>query len=116
MVGHQLSDVLITSQMGFQSVGMIATQQGSQLAAQMNSLKAAGGGVFRTLLTGFTSLVKPLSLITIGAVATGAAIAKFFFSAGEETKSFSDALPTALRSAIRRQRGPSRPAPSCSTC
>ena len=95
MVGHQLSDVLITSQMGFQSVGMIALQQGSQLAAQMNSLKAAGGGVFRTLLSGFTSLINPLSLITIGAVAAGAAIAKFLFNAGEETKSFSDALSDA---------------------
>lgn len=105
MVGHQLSDVLITSQMGFQSVGMIALQQGSQLAAQMNSLKASGGGVFRTLLAGFTSLVNPLSLITITAVAAGAAIAKFLFNAGEETKSFSDALSdansqiSALRSA-----------------
>ncbi len=95
MVGHQLSDVLITSQMGFQSVGMIALQQGSQLASQMNALKAAGGGVFRTLLSGFTSLVNPLSLITIGVVAAGAAIAKWFFAAGEETKSFSDALSDA---------------------
>ncbi|WP_175497562.1 phage tail tape measure C-terminal domain-containing protein [Roseivivax halotolerans] len=92
MVGHQLSDVLITSQMGFQSVGMIALQQGSQLAAQMNSLKASGGSVFSTLLAGFTSLVNPLSLITIGAVAAGAAIAKWFFAAGEEAKSFGEAL------------------------
>lgn len=92
MVGHQLSDVLITSQMGFQSVGMIALQQGSQLAAQMNGLKAAGGGVMRTLLSGFTSLLNPISLVTIAAVAAGAAIAKWFFYAGEETKAFKDAL------------------------
>jgi DNA repair exonuclease SbcCD ATPase subunit len=95
MVGHQLSDVLIVSQMGFQSVGMIALQQGSQLAAQMNTLKASGGGVFRTLLSGLTSLVNPLSLLTIGAVAVGATIAKWFFAAGEETQSFSDALSDA---------------------
>ncbi len=95
MVGHQLSDVLITSQMGFQSVGMIALQQGSQLASQMNALKASGGGAFRTLLAGFTSLVNPLSLITIGAVAAGAAVAKWFFAAGEETRSFSDSLSDA---------------------
>jgi hypothetical protein len=95
MVGHQLSDVLIVSQMGFQSVGMIALQQGSQLAAQMNTLKASGGGVFRTLLSGFSSLVNPLSLITIGAVAAGAAITKWFLSAGEETRSFSDSLSDA---------------------
>ena len=95
MVGHQLSDVLITSQMGFQSVGMIALQQGSQLASQMNALKASGGGVFRTLLSGFTSLINPLSLITIGVVAAGAAVAKWFFSASEDTKSFSDALSAA---------------------
>jgi len=95
MVGHQLSDVLITSQMGFQSVGMIALQQGSQLASQMNALKASGGGVFRTLLSGFTSLINPLSLITIAVVAAGAAVAKWFFSASEETKSFSDSLSDA---------------------
>lgn len=95
MVGHQLSDVLITSQMGFQSVGMIALQQGSQLASQMNTLKATGGSVFPTLLAGFTSLLNPISLITIGAVAAGAMIAKWFFAAGEETKSFSDALSDA---------------------
>ncbi|MGK7652398.1 phage tail tape measure C-terminal domain-containing protein [Roseovarius sp. B08] len=95
MVGHQLSDVLITSQMGFQSVAMISLQQGSQLAAQMQALKASGGSAFRTLLAGFTSLVNPLSLITIGAVAAGAAVAKWFFAAGEETRSFSDSLSDA---------------------
>ncbi len=92
MVGHQLSDVLITSQMGFQSVGMIALQQGSQLAAQMNALKASGGNVFRTLLAGMTSLINPLSLITIGSVAAGAAIAKWFFAAGQEAETLKDRL------------------------
>lgn len=92
MVGHQLSDVLITAQMGFQSVGMIALQQGSQLASQFNSIRASGGSLFATLLSGFTSLINPLTLITLGAVAAGAAIAKWFFSAGEETKTFNDAL------------------------
>ncbi len=95
LVGHQLSDVLITSQMGFQSVGMIALQQGSQLAAQMNGLKASGGSVFKTLLSGVSSLVNPLSLTTIGVVAVGSAVAKWFFAAGEDTKSFSDALSDA---------------------
>lgn len=92
MVGHQLSDVLITAQMGFQSVGMIALQQGSQLASQFNSIRAAGGSLFGTLLSGFTSLVNPLTLITLAVVAVGAAVAKWFFSAGEETKSFADSL------------------------
>lgn len=95
MVGHQLSDVLITAQMGFQSVGMIALQQGSQLASQMNTLKASGGSVFRTLLAGFTSLLSPLTLITIAGTAAFAAIMKWAFSAGEETKDFSDALSDA---------------------
>jgi hypothetical protein len=104
MVGHQLSDVLITSQMGFQSVGMIALQQGSQLAAQMNMLKASGGGVFKTLLSGVSSLINPLSLITIGAVAAGAMIAKWFFAAGEETKKFKDALGDANTAISNLQR------------
>lgn len=94
-VSYQLQDVLIMAQGGFASVGQIALTQGSQIAGQLNMLRATGGGVFRTLLAGLTSLVNPLSLITIGAVAAGAMIAKWFFAAGEETKSFSDALSDA---------------------
>ncbi|SDW76983.1 phage tail tape measure protein, lambda family [Ruegeria halocynthiae] len=95
MVGHQVSDVLVQAQMGFASVGQISLMQGSQLASQFAALKASGGSVFRTLLSGFTSLLSPLTLLTVGAVAVGTAIAKWFFAAGEETKSFSDALSDA---------------------
>lgn len=95
MVGHQLSDVLVQAQMGFASVGQIALMQGSQLASQMNSIKAAGGSVFRTLVSGFASLLNPVTAITLAVVAVGTAVAKWFFSAGEDTKSFSDALSNA---------------------
>lgn len=90
-VGYQLQDVLITSQMGFQSVGMIALQQGSQLSSTLALMKGQGS-IFKGLAAGFASLVSPLSLITIGAVAAGAAILKWFFAAGEETQSFADSL------------------------
>lgn len=95
MAGHQFQDILIQAQMGFASVGQIALMQGSQLASQFASLKATGGSVFRTLLSGFTSLLSPLTLITVGLVAVGTAAAKWLFSAGEDTKSFSNALSDA---------------------
>lgn len=97
MAGHQFSDILVTSQMGFQSVGMIALQQGSQLAAQMQSIKATGGSVFKTLLSGVTSLINPLSLATIALVAVAAAAAKWAFSAGDakaNTESLSKSFDT----------------------
>ncbi|SDY65235.1 hypothetical protein SAMN05444340_11382 [Citreimonas salinaria] len=92
MVGHQLSDVLITAQMGFQSVGTIMLQQGSQIASQLQGLRATGGSVFGTLLAGVTSLINPLTLLSLAAVGVGAAVAKWFFSAGEESKTFSTAI------------------------
>lgn len=97
MAGHQLSDILIVSQMGFQSTGMIALQQGSQLAAQMQQIKASGGSVFATLLGGVTSLINPLSLATIAFVAVTAAAAKWAFSAGDakaNTESLSKSFDT----------------------
>ena len=95
MAGHQFQDILIQAQMGFASVGQIALMQGSQLASQFASLKATGGSVFRTLLSGLGSLLSPLTLITVGLVAVGTAAAKWLFSAGEDTKSFSDSLSDA---------------------
>ncbi|KIC48392.1 phage tail tape measure C-terminal domain-containing protein [Tateyamaria sp. ANG-S1] len=95
MAGQQFFDVLIQAQQGFVGVGTIALQQGSQLAAQMNGLRAAGGSVFSTLLGGLTSLINPLSLLTIGAVAAGAAIIKWFGSGSAEVKSFDQALSDA---------------------
>ena len=95
MAGQQLYDVLIMSQMGFQSVGVIAMQQGSQLAAQMNTIKASGGSVVKTLLGGFTSLLNPLSLVVIGGTAVVAMLAQWAFSASEatdRTKAFEDSL------------------------
>ncbi|KZY47621.1 hypothetical protein A3731_07775 [Roseovarius sp. HI0049] len=95
MAGHQFQDILIQAQMGFASVGQVALMQGSQLASQFASLKATGGSVFRTLLSGLGSLLSPLTLTTVGLVAVGTAAAKWLFSAGEDTKSFSDSLSDA---------------------
>ncbi len=92
MAGQQLSDVLVTSQMGFQSVGTIALQQGSQLAAQLNGIRASGQGVFSTLLAGATSIINPLSIITIGAVAVTAAFAKWAFATEEVADKTKDAI------------------------
>jgi len=80
-LGYQLQDVMITSQMGIQSVGMIALQQGSQMAGQLNMIASTGGKVFPTLVSGFTSLINPISLVAIGGTAIVAAIAKFGFEA-----------------------------------
>ncbi len=95
MAGMQLQDILIVSQMGFQSVATISLQQGSQLAGQLNTIRASGGSVFKTLVGGFTSLINPLSLVVIGGTAVIAMLAKWAFSAAEaedRAKTFRDAL------------------------
>lgn len=92
MIGHQVSDVLIQAQMGFASVGQIALMQGSQIASQMQALRASGGSAFKALLSGIASLISPLTLGVLAVTALGTAVAKWMFSSAEETKSFSDAL------------------------
>ncbi|RVN39967.1 phage tail length tape measure family protein [Sinorhizobium meliloti] len=74
----QFQDIAVTSMMG-QSLTTIALQQGTQLASVLNTM-GNGRQVISGLAAAFTSLINPVSLITIGLVAGGAAAIQYFSS------------------------------------
>ncbi len=68
-IAAQFQDIIVTAQAG-QSIEQIALQQGTQL-----SMALGNGGLRGTLLAlggALTSLLNPVSLLTVGAVALGA--------------------------------------------
>ena len=66
----------------------LALQQGTQITQVIGPLGAAGA--VRALGTAFLSLINPVSLITLGVIAGGAALAQWAFSAGEVDETVDD--------------------------
>ena len=77
---------------GGQSPFIIALQQGTQLQGVLAQMGSGVKGVAKALGGAFMSLVSPLSLITIGAVAAGGAIIQAFMASDEETKTFAQSV------------------------
>ena len=71
---------------GGQSPFLIALQQGTQLQGVLSQMGGGLRGTFSALGSAFMSLVSPLSLITVGAIAAGGALIQWAFSAGEATE------------------------------
>lgn len=74
----QFQDIAVQLQSG-QSPFTIALQQGTQVSAVLGPLGA--GGAAKALGAAFMSLLSPVSLITIGAIAAGGALIQMFTSA-----------------------------------
>ncbi|MCA1365921.1 phage tail length tape measure family protein [Bradyrhizobium sp. BRP14] len=74
----QFQDIAVTSMMG-QSLTTIALQQGTQLASVLQTM-GNGRQVVSGLAAAFTSLINPVSLVTIGLIAGGAAAIQYFSS------------------------------------
>lgn len=93
----QLQDVFVTAEMGMSPM-RIALQQGTQLSMVMHDMVRTGGGAkgaISGLAAGIGSMINPVSLLTIGLVAGGAALIQWAFSAldaGEETRDFGTAI------------------------
>ena len=89
-IGAQGFDIGVTAAMGMNPM-MIGMQQGSQLVQVMQQM---GGGkqALQGIATGFMSLLNPMSLATIGAVAFGAAAIQWLTNTGESSKSLEDGL------------------------
>lgn len=85
--GFQIQDV-VTSAIGGSSVGMIAGQQGFQLAGAISSMERPVAG----LAAAFASLLSPVSLISIGLVAGTAALVQYFTTSTEGTNGMSAEL------------------------
>lgn len=75
---------------------MLAMQQGTQVAGVFHQMKASGQSAFSGIKAGLMGLVSPMSLMTIGVIAGGAALGQWAISAlsaGEEA----DALAKKLK-------------------
>ncbi len=68
----------------------VALQQGTQIGAALGPLGASGA--VRALGGAFTSLLSPVNLITIGAIAAGGALYTYFQNLGEGSKAAQELL------------------------
>ncbi len=68
----------------------LAIQQGTQISQVIGPLGAAGA--VRALGAAFVGMLSPVNLITVAAIAAGAALVQWFSASGEEAESFEDIL------------------------
>lgn len=71
-IAAQFQDIGVTAAMGMNPL-QIALQQGTQLSAVFEQMKASGQSAASGLATAFASIVSPISLVTIGVIALVAA-------------------------------------------
>lgn len=82
----QFQDIGVTAAMGMSPL-QIALQQGTQLSSVIQGM-GSGRSIISGLAAAFTSLVSPVSLVTIGLVGGGAAALQYFstvISGGDES-------------------------------
>ncbi len=78
-IAAQFQDIGVTAAMGMSPL-QIALQQGTQLSAVIGSMESPVKG----LAAAFMSVVSPVSLVTIGVVAAGAAAIQYFSGIGDK--------------------------------
>ncbi|RYH00302.1 MAG: tail length tape measure protein [Alphaproteobacteria bacterium] len=77
-IAAQFQDIAVTSAMGMSPL-QIALQQGTQLSSVIGTMESPVKG----LAAAFMSVVSPVSLVTIGVVAAGAALIQYLTSADD---------------------------------
>lgn len=85
----QFNDLIVGIQ-GGQRPMTIALQQGLQMTQVFGQTGAAGAA--KTMKAAVMSMIQPMNLITIGAIAAGAALANWLTDPGEKAASFEDRL------------------------
>lgn len=88
----QFNDIGVQLASG-QSPLLLAVQQGTQINQVLAQMGRGGGGAVQALGAAFTSIISPVSLLTIGLIAGGAALAQWgikALSAGKDTRSLAD--------------------------
>jgi|SRR5215217_2331154 len=86
-IAAQFQDIGVTAAMGMNPI-MIALQQGTQLSAVLNTMQ----NPLKGLAVAFMSIINPVSLLTIGFVALGAAAIQWFTSSQESAQGAERAL------------------------
>lgn len=110
-IAAQFQDIGVTAAMGMSPI-QIALQQGTQLSAVLQQLKDSGQGVGKGLASAFTSVISPLSLVTIGVIAAGTAAFQYFATIMSEGDKSAEVLKeqAALISAVAERWGDAVPA------
>ncbi len=80
-IAAQFQDIAVTTAMGMSPI-QIALQQGTQLSAVFNEM-GKGKAVIQGIGAAFASIISPVSLVTIGVIAAGAALLQYVTSAGD---------------------------------
>ncbi|MGO8093227.1 phage tail length tape measure family protein [Rhizobium leguminosarum] len=92
-IAAQFQDIGVTAAMGMSPI-QIALQQGTQLSSVFNDLKRDGQSVGAVLAGAFTSILSPVSLLTIGITAAGVAALQYFTSSRDAADGTNTALAT----------------------
>jgi len=92
----QFNDIGVMMMAG-QNPLQMAIQQGTQISQVIGPMGAAGA--IKALGGAFIGMLNPISLVTIGSIAAGAAIVNWLTSAGEEAETLEDSLSD-LESAV----------------
>lgn len=90
----QFQDIAMMMASG-QNPLILAMQQGAQVSGIFYQMRGAGQSAMSAIGSALMGLVSPMSLVTIGVIAGGAALVQWGMSAlgaGENTKTFEDAL------------------------
>jgi hypothetical protein len=93
-VAAQFNDIGVMLAAG-QNPLQLALQQGTQLSQVLNQVGGGARGALGALRAGFVGMLNPVSLLTIGIIAGGAALIQWgmqAFGAGEKAKSLEDAV------------------------
>lgn len=86
-IAAQFQDIAVTSAMGMSPL-QIALQQGTQLSAVLSGMSSP----IRGIAAAFMSVISPVSLVTIGIVAAGAALIQYFSAADDGAEKIEDQL------------------------
>lgn len=90
-IAAQFQDIGVSAAMGMSPL-QIALQQGTQLSMVFEQMRASGMSAGAGLLSAFTSIISPISLVTIGVTAAAAAAFQYFTSTSAQVKSVDELL------------------------
>jgi hypothetical protein len=87
----QFQDIGVTAYMGMNPM-MVALQQGTQIAGQMEMALQGGSKATSVLATAFRSLASPISLISIGLTAAATYAIQYFMESGDGAKASNEEI------------------------
>lgn len=95
-LGYQANDVIMKMAAGPNPM-MLALQQGTQITQVFDDMRNRGMAIGPALVGTFTSLLNPMSLIVLGAIAATAAVVNWFMESDEAAGTFEERLDALAR-------------------